>query len=282
MTQLLVVACVALTVFVFVHFTVPAAITLFKDYGERTSTITTSSLTDMFIFIEPKQVIYVMAGVWAISFALAWIFTGNLILAVIISCGTAWLPKFTLNFMRNRRQGRFLADLPDALLGVANMMKAGSNLTMALEIMVDETDGPIAQEFGLFLRELRMGVAFETALDNLYEQMPVTELQLVVAGMKISREVGGSLADVLARLADTIRRRLEMEGKIKSLTAQGKMQGVVMSCLPIFVGYLLYHIEPVAMGHLFTDYTGWGVCAVVLVGEYIGYRFIKKIVTIDV
>jgi len=282
MMQLLVVACAALTVFVFVHYTVPAVGTLFKEYGERTSTLTTSSLTDMFIFIESKHVIYVMAGVWACSFMLVWMFTGKPILALIISSGTAYLPKFALNFLRNRRQARFLSDLPDALLGVSNMMKAGSNLTMALEVMVEESTGPIAQEFGLFLRELRIGVAFEEALDNLYGRMPVAELQLVVAGMKISREVGGSLADVLARLADTIRRRLEMEGKIKSLTAQGKMQGVVMSCLPIFVGYLLYHIEPVAMGHLFTDYTGWGVCAVVIVGEYIGYRFIKKIVTIDV
>lgn len=282
MIQLAVVACVALAVFVFVHYTVPAVATLFKEYGDRTSSTTKSSLTDMFIFIEAKHVIYVMAGVWAISFVLVWMFTGNLILAAITSCGTAWLPKFTLNFLRKRRQGRFLSDLPDALLGISNMMKAGSNLTMALETMVEESDGPIAQEFGLFLRELRMGVAFEIALDNLYKQMPVAELQLVVAGMKISREVGGSLADVLARLADTIRRRLEMEGKIKSLTAQGKMQGVVMSGLPIFVGYLLYQIEPVAMGHLVTDYAGWGVCAVVIIGEYVGYKIIKKIVTIDV
>ncbi|MDB6063399.1 MAG: secretion system protein [Verrucomicrobiaceae bacterium] len=282
MMQFIVVTCVALTAFVFVHYTLPATSALFKEYGERTSTITASSLTDMFIFIEEKRVIHMMAGMWAFSFFLTWMFSGKLILAAVISCGTALLPKFTVNFLRRRRQARFLIDLPDALLGISNMMKAGSNLTMALETMVEEAAGPIAQEFGLFLRELRMGVAFEEALDNLYARMPVAELQLVVAGMKISREVGGSLADVLSRLADTIRRRLEMEGKIKSLTAQGKMQGVVMSCLPIFVGYLLYHIEPAAMAHLFTDYTGWGVCAVVIVGEYIGYRFIKKIVTIDV
>src|SRR5690606_37634191 len=245
-------------------------------------TVATSSLTDMFIFIEAKQIIYLMIGIWVLSFVMAWVFTGKVVLAVIISFGTAWLPKMVLNFLRKRRQARFLSDLPDALLGVSNMMKAGSNLTMALETMVEESAGPIAQEFGLFLRELRMGVAFEEALDNLYAHMPVAELQLVVAGMKISREVGGSLADVLARLADTIRRRLEMEGKIKSLTAQGKMQGVVMSCLPIHIGYLLYHIEPAAMGRLFTDHAGWGVCTVIVIGEYIGYRFIKKIVTIDV
>lgn len=282
MMQLIVIAFVACSVFVFVQYALPAIAALFKDYGERTSALAKSSLMDMFIFIEEKHVIYLMVGIWALSFLLAWMFTGQFIVAIIVSCLTAYLPKFSLNFIRKRRQNRFLIDLPDALLGVSNMMKAGSNLTMALETMVEESAGPISQEFGLFLRELRMGVAFEDALDSLYVRMPVAELQLVVAGMKISREVGGSLADVLARLADTIRRRLEMEGKIKSLTAQGKMQGVVMSGLPIFVGYLLYHIEPAAMAHLFTDYIGWGVCAAIVVGEYIGYRFIKKIVSIDV
>jgi len=282
MMQLLVIACVASAVFVFVQFTLPATASFFKEYGDRTSMLATSSLTDMFIFIEAKQVIYLMAGAWAFSFLLMWIFSGNLVVALIISLGTAYLPKFAVNFLRRRRQSRFLNDLPDALLGVSNMMKAGSNLTMALETMVEESSGPIAQEFGLFLRELRMGIAFDDALDNLYSRMPVPELQLVVAGMKISREVGGSLADVLARLAETIRRRLEMEGKIRSLTAQGKMQGMVMAALPIFVGYLLYHIEPAAMGRLFTDYIGWGVCAVIIAGEYIGYRIIKKIVSIDV
>lgn len=280
--QLAVLVFVALAVFIFVRYTLPAVAVLFKDYGDRTSALTTSSLVDMFIFIEPKHVIYLIACAWALSFFLAWMFFGTLIVAIIISCFTAYLPKLSLNYLRKRRQINFLNDLPDALLGVSNMMKAGSNLTMALEMIVEESAGPITQEFGLFLRELRMGVAFEEALDNLYRRMPVAELQLVVAGMKISREVGGSLADVLARLADTIRRRLEMEGKIKSLTAQGKMQGVVMSGLPIFVGYLLYHIEPAAMSHLFTDFIGWGVCAAIVVGECIGYKFIKKIVSIDV
>lgn len=282
MMPLIIAICVAASVFIGVHYSMPALASAFQQYGERTSASTTSSLTDMFIFIDPSRIIYIMVGVWAFSFLLAWLVTGLPILALIISAFSAYLPKFVINFLRRRREGRFLQDLPDALLSISNMLKAGSNLPMALEIMVAESSGPIVQEFGLFLRELRIGVAFEEALDKLYIRMPVAELQLVVAGMKISREVGGSLAEVLARLADTIRRRLEMEGKIRSLTAQGKLQGVVMSALPLFVGFLLYHIEPAAMGRLFTDYVGWAVCAVILVGEYVGYRFIKKIVSIDV
>lgn len=282
MLPIIITACVAISVFIIVHFGAPKAVTHFQEVSERRSKETTSSLTEMFIFIDPQKIIYMMAGVWAITLLLTWIFSGTFVFALIVSGGSAMLPKFAVNFLRRRRQNLFLKDLPDALLGVANMLRAGSNLSMSLETMVAEASGPIAEEFGLLLRELRLGVGFDEALDNLYERMPVQELQLVVAGMKISREVGGSLAEVLARLADTIRRRLEMEGKIKSLTAQGKMQGVVMSALPLFLAYLLSYIEPEAMGRLFTEPIGWGVCAVVIVGEYIGYRFIRKIVTIDV
>lgn len=279
---LIVSICVAISVFILVRFTTPVVSAALETYGDKLNTNAVSSLTDMFIFIEPKQIAMLMAGSWMVSFFVSWLVTGVWPLALMISALGAYFPQFAIKFLKKRRIDRFLQDLPDALLGVANMLKAGSNLSMALETLVEEMAGPISQEFGLLLREIRVGVPIDDALDNLYKRMPVAELQLVVAGMKISREVGGSLAEVLARLADTIRRRLEMEGKIKSLTAQGKMQGVVMSALPIFIGYLLYHIEPQAMSHLFTDYVGWGVCAVMVVGEYIGYYFIKKIVTIDV
>ncbi len=272
----------ALLVFVICRYLLPRAWDEVVDVSGRVSVSANSSLTQMFIFIEPKQIIYLMMGASALTFILVYATTEILLLSLIIAAGGAYVPKLAIKLIQHRRQQRFLMDLPDALLSIASMLRAGSNLPMALEVMVSESRGPIAQEFGLFLRQLSVGVVFEEALDNLYKNMPVPELQLVVAGMKISREIGGSLADVLARLSDTIRRRIEMEGKIKSLTAQGKMQGWVMSLLPLFLAFLISKIEPEAMARLFTEPMGWGVCAVVAIGEYIGYRFIKKIVSIDV
>jgi tight adherence protein B len=282
MTPLIIACSVASFVFIVVQFVLPKLLISFQEYGNRTSNMTASSLINLFIFVDPKKIIFGLIVIWLLLLLLFWAASENLIFALLISASTAAVPHILLKFLKQHRMSQFLRELPDAILGIANMMKAGSNLTMAMEAMVAETKGPIAQEFGLFMRELRMGVVFDTALDNLYARMPLQELQLVIAGMKISREVGGSLAEVLARLADTIRRKLEMEGKIKSLTAQGKLQGVVMSALPLLVGYVLYQIEPAAMGHLFTDYWGWLVCGVIICGEYIGYRWIKKIVAIDV
>jgi tight adherence protein B len=105
---------------------------------------------------------------------------------------------------------------------------------------------------------------------------------MVVAGMRISREVGGNLADILETLADTLRRKHTMEGKIKALTAQGKMQGIIMTALPLFLMLILTYMEPEAMQPLYHTMMGWAVLAIVAVMEVIGYVAINKITTIDV
>jgi len=247
----------------------------FKDTADK-------SLSEIFIFIEPHKLYAINIMILVFSFIIVWLFSGLWVVALIISILLGMTPKFLYERLKQRRHDRFILDLPDALLSMSSMMKAGTNLNVALETMVVESTGPIAQEFSLFLREMRVGVDYDQALDNLLIRMPSQELQLIVAGMKISREIGGSLSVVLGRLAETLRRKIEMEGKIKSLTAQGIIQGYVMTGLPFLIGFALWHIEPEAMSRLFSEPIGWGVCTVVVVFVSIGYKIIKKIVTIDV
>lgn len=132
------------------------------------------------------------------------------------------------------------------------------------------------------LREQRLGVDFDTALRNMEKRLPLPDFIMVVAGMRISREVGGNLADILETLADTLRRKQQMEGKIAALTAQGKMQGLVMTCLPLFLMLVLTHMEPEAMAPLYHTWYGWATLAVIGVMEVVGYVAIQKITTIDV
>jgi tight adherence protein B len=100
--------------------------------------------------------------------------------------------------------------------------------------------------------------------------------------MRISREIGGNLTEALERLADTIRKKIAMEGKIKALTSQGKLQGIVVACLPLFVMWALSTIEPEAMAPLFHSWLGYGVLTVIGALELLGYVLIRKIVRIDV
>jgi tight adherence protein B len=253
-----------------------------QRYDAQVSNAADVRLAELFIFIDPATLRRIcVASFFAIAL-LIFLLLGSWLLALLAGAVVMLAPTLGVTLLRRARIRRFSHALPDALQSLANMLRSGLNLSGALEFIVDDDKGPVGQEFGLFLNELKMGVKFEQALDNMYLRVPTQDMQLVVAGLKISREIGGSLADVMARLADTIRRRLEMEGKIDSLTAMGKLQGLVMTLLPMGVGYAIFKIEPEAMMKMFTTWHGWIACAVVLLLEVAGFYVIRKIVSIDV
>jgi len=253
-----------------------------SDYKTHFKAEASASLGDLFLFIDPDKLFRINLVLMMVVVAITWMATRLWVPALIAALLMFFMPRVIYSVMQKRRMATFVLQLPDALLAIAGAMKAGSSLVQAMEIMVSETKGPISQEFGLFQREMRVGVSYEDALANLVKRVPGEELRLVVAGMRISREIGGNLAETLERIADTLRRKNEMEGKIKALTSQGKLQGLVMSGLPIFLGIILYQMEPVHMGRLFTEIYGWAALFVIIVMELLGYFFIRKIVSIDV
>lgn len=255
--------------------------TLARQRSElETSTRTT--LADMFIFLDPTKIFYYNVVALIVLPTLVWIITDNPVFVTFTAIATLILPKYYIKTLVARRMKRFEEQLPDALLMVSGAMKAGASLTVALESMVKEQKPPISQEFELMLREQRLGVDFDTALVNMEKRNPLQDFSLVVSGLRISREVGGNLAEILDSLAQTLREKATMEGKIRSLTAQGKMQGIIMSCLPLLMMAALNWIEPEAMGVMFTTLFGWATLAVIIVMITIGYLFIRKITTIDV
>ncbi|WP_281213161.1 type II secretion system F family protein [Shewanella insulae] len=253
-----------------------------KRYQETFTSSARTNLFDMFLFIEPRQLFVInMLTLLAVPFVVR-LFFGSWVLGILLSIVLALLPRFAYQFLHKRRRRKFVHQLPDALNMIASSMQSGANVSNAIEFMAEEMEAPIKQEFQLFLREQRLGVEFNTALDNMFKRIPEEEFQLVTAGMQISREVGGNLAEVLLRLSATLRRKIEMEGKIDALTSQGKMQGIVMTLLPVFIGVVLYHMEPSAMGRILTEPMGWALIAMVIIMLTSGYLSIRKIVTIDV
>ncbi len=243
---------------------------------------TRTTLADMFIFLDATQIFYYNVAALIVLPTLVWLFTGNPVFVTFTAVATLVLPKYYINSLSVRRLKRFEEQLPDALLMVSGAMRAGASLNVAMESMVKEQKPPLSQEFELMLREQRLGVDFDTALVNMEKRNPLQDFSLVVSGLRISREVGGNLAEILESLSTTLREKATMEGKIRSLTAQGKMQGIIMSCLPLLMMAALNWIEPVAMGTMFTTLFGWVTLTIILVMITIGYLFIRKITTIDV
>ncbi|MBP7567203.1 MAG: type II secretion system F family protein [Burkholderiaceae bacterium] len=240
------------------------------------------TLSEMFIFVDATKLFYMNVLAFVFIPAAIYVMTENPVFAIGAAIAIIIGPRFMVAWLKKKRERKFEEQLPDALLMVAGTLRAGASLNVALESMVSESQPPVSQEFELMLREQRLGVDLDTALQNMERRMPLQDFIMVVAGMRISREVGGNLADTLQGIADTLRRKLTMEGKIQALTAQGRMQGIVMTCLPLFLMFILKYMEPEAMEPLFTTWYGWITLAFIIVAEFVGYFFIRKIVNIDV
>ena len=241
-----------------------------------------NNLTDMFLFIEPAKLFAMNAIFLVVTTLLVWIITGNLIAAGVALLLCALVPNKLYNWLKARRIDQIQSQLPDALMMMSGSMKAGLGFGPALESVVRDGYPPLAQELALVLREQHLGVKQEEALENLAKRVPIMDMQLFVSAVSISREVGGNLAESLKTVAETLRRRLIMEGKVKSLTAQGKLQGIVMAMLPVgLVAYLAW-MYPDTMAPMFDTWIGYGIIAICVVLEYLGYKVCKKIMTIDI
>jgi len=278
----LILAAALLTAFLAIWLGLQGVRTILKRQQSELETSSKTTLADMFIFIDPTKLFYYNVGALIVLPTLVWLFTNNPVFVTFAAIATLILPKYYIKSLSAKRLKRFEEQLPDALLMVSGAMRAGASLNVALESMIKEQKPPLSQEFELMLREQRLGMDFDAALVNMEKRNPIQDFSLVVSGLRISREVGGNLAEILESLAHTLREKATMEGKIRSLTAQGKMQGLIMSCLPLLMMAALNWIEPKAMGTMFTTLFGWATLTVILIMITIGYLFIRKITTIDV
>jgi tight adherence protein B len=239
-------------------------------------------LSDLFMFVDPANLFHLNLALFVVCPVLTYLITGMLLGAFVAACVIGFLPQFIFRHLRNKRLQAIRQQTPDALLAIAAALRAGASPVVAIEKMAAEQRPPISQEFELYIRELRLGVDPSLALVHLNERIPLEDFQLATAGMMISREVGGNLSNVLESISDTLRKKMLMEGKINALTAQGKLQGWVMSALPMLLMAILFVMEPEAMGMLFTTPKGWMVLGIIVVMETLGFLSIKKVTTIDV
>lgn len=240
------------------------------------------NLADMFLFIDARILWQANAGLLMVLPAVLWLLSGNLLLAAVGGLGAGILPRTIYAWLKRRRIDQIVEQLPDGLMMAAGSMRAGLGFGQALESLARDLAPPLSQELALVLREQRMGVKLEESLVHFNERVPVQEVTLFVSAVSISREVGSNLAESLASLAETLRRRLLMEGKVKSLTAQGRLQAIVMALMPAgLIGFLTL-AYPETMYAMYHTPLGWSVIGTAVVMEYLGYRMARKITSIDI
>ena len=240
------------------------------------------NLRNLFLFLDPTRLYILNLGLMLLGLVLVWGFTGSVFLGLIMAGGLAFLPWWLFRFMRLRRLDKIEEQLPDALLVLAGGLKAGVSLTVGVQQLVRETPAPISQEFDLLLREQKLGVSLDEAFENLARRIPTQSIILVVSAMRIATTTGGNLSETLERASHTVRSKLAMEGKIRALTSQGKLQAIIVGALPLLMMFVLAKMEPAAMSMLWT--TRMGIATLIVIGllEVFGIVIIRKIVAIEV
>jgi len=197
-------------------------------------------LDEMFVVVKPERLFLYYTLSPLILGGLAF-FVFNSIAPALIAAGIGFiLPAFIIRLMERQRRHKFLSQLVDGLMVISSSLKGGLSLLQAIEVLVEEMPAPISQEFGLVLRENKIGVTLEDSLKRLNERLKLEELGLLINSVLVARETGGDLTKVFSRLSSSIRDNHKLKESIRTLTLQGRLQGMIMSILPfIFVWWVL-------------------------------------------
>jgi len=252
------------------------------SYEERYVRGAEKTLNAMYVTIPAEHLLYLSLASFVLVSMLFTLLTGYFFVGVVLGLCAFSFPRIAINILKHRRDLKFGLQLVDALSSMGNALKAGLSLPQSLEIIHQEMDNPIRQEFRLLTQELRFGVRMEDAFNRLQSRMPNPDLALVSTAITISQEVGGNLSEVFDNISKTIRERSRLESRIKALTAQGKLQGIILCLLPVVLGAFLSVFYPEMMRPLFETAAGWGIIVVSVLLLLIGGYFISRIIAIEV
>ncbi len=261
-------------------------------YSGAYSEDTARQFEDVFLFIPPKRLAELGWVVAAFAFVTIFFLAGGMrslngtliggILATICAAIALRAPRLLLTILRARRLRRFNLQLVDTLVSMSNALKAGFSITQTFESVARDGENPIAQEFDVFLQQTRVGVSFSEALQNLQERVGSDDLQLVCLSIETARQTGGNLTEIFEQISATIRERMRIENRIRTLTSQGKLQGIVVGSMPVVIGIALLIVDPGLMLPFLHSLTGVVVIAAVVVLITLGALIIRKIIRIDV
>jgi tight adherence protein B len=235
---------------------------------------------DLQITVTRLIMFSLMAGILA---ALATsMLTVSLLIIIIIGLIGASIPFVHVFWMRKRRFDQFLEHLPDALELMSRALTAGHAFSEALHMVSTEMPEPIATEFRKTYEEQNLGLSLKLALENLTQRVPLLDLRLCVTAILIQRETGGNLAEILEKVAVTIRERFRILGDLKTLTTSSRMSAWLLCGLPIFVAIAVTAMNPDYMSILWRDERGHKLIAAAILLQVTGMLIVRKILRIKI
>lgn len=262
-------------------FVVRSLSNIFALYRENFISSVGQGIRGMFLFSEAGElftlVIALAIGIGLLSYFFLGVLSTVFIMTIILVSPLVIFPA-----LRKRRSEEFVHQMPDTLDSISSSLKSGLNIIRSFQQVVKNFPNPTAQEFAQVLGEYRLGRDLNESLDDMAARINRHDVVLFVSAIKISRSVGGNLANTLDTLASTLREKTQVEGKIRALTATGRAQSWMGIVLPVGLAYAFYFFEPEAMSKLFTTPLGLVVFGVVVTMMISSVVLIRRVSSINV
>ncbi|WDI33199.1 type II secretion system F family protein [Hyphococcus flavus] len=207
-----------------------------KDLKKKKRLTLTQTLEQAGLPVKPKH-FYIASIVTALLFALVGLISGQKlwITGLLFVIGGLGFPRWIVNFLRKRRQKKFVDEFSNAIDVIVRGVKSGLPVNECLKIIAREAPRPVCDEFHMLTEGIRVGLSLEQALERMYERMPLQEVNFFGIVLMIQQKTGGNLAEALGNLAIVLRSRKLMEGKIKALSAEAKASAYIIGSLPFLV-----------------------------------------------
>jgi tight adherence protein B len=278
---------VGLSLFVLTYVNAERILGWLKEQSLGNREYVIKKLDMMFVPVDAKKItgamIMVSFGMGGLFFVLLWPYVIPGVILAVLATVIGWkLPKKVVDAYQARRSSQFVDQMVDGLTLMSNGLKSGLSIPQAMKVVVDNMPDPISQEFELMLSQQALGVSIEDIFNNLAKRIPNPDVQMFVIAVNILSGTGGNIAATFDTIVKTIRERIKIEKKIAAVTAQGVMQGTIISLMPLVLLILMWFTNRSLIEPMFTRPLGWVLLGIMLILEIIGSMMIRKIVKIKV
>ncbi|HEY0829294.1 MAG TPA: type II secretion system F family protein [Bacilli bacterium] len=202
---------------------------------------------------------------------------------MVAGLGAGYLfPRWWVNKRVSKRLLKFNDGLPDMIMTIIGSLRAGFSFAQSLKTVSEESESPNKEEMETVLKEMQYGSNIEDALQMLKERMPSEDLDLLIQAVLIQKQVGGNLAAILETIVQTIRDRNKIQRQILTLTAQGRLSGIVIGLLPVALGIVIYLLQPAYISSFFNHPLGILMISIGIISGFVGFALIRKVTKIEV
>ena len=232
------------------------------------------------LVMRAGEFVAAVIGAAIVAGFLLFLLMGPVGLAIGVLVPTLGAPTL-LKFLASRRNAKFADQLSDTLMLIAGSLRSGFGIGQAMDSVAEEMEDPMGAEFGRAVLETRLGRDMEDALDGIAARVQNEDFEWVIDAMRIHRQVGGDLAQILDKVAETIRARNRLRRQISALTAEGRMSAIVLGLLPIGMAFVLYTTNAEYLGKLFEETAGWIMVGVAGGLLFAGILWLRKLIDVE-